>query len=276
MDKLIKKLSNIKQLPAGGQKEVYSASHQEYGKVVYKKIKLNSDSLERTKREIRAVSLLDSPNIPRIFEHNCDSGGNNLWLIEEFVDGENLRHSILTGRIFNIKEVVLFIETLLKIIVLSESKNIIHRDIKPENIILDKKGKFWLLDFGISRHLDLQSITPTNNPYGLFTIGYASSEQFRNFKKDIDSRSDLFSIGIVAYELIKGENFYTQGTNGDVFKVIKKLENESLPNIRLDGDDKFQLSAFIKLLGDHKRNRRPRNAEEALKIFNTLKKTLTL
>lgn len=270
------KLSNLLKLPSGGQKDVYSAKHVDYGDVVYKIIKLNSDSLERTKREIRAVLILESSHIPKIYEHNCNSGEKNIWLVEEYVKGKNLRELILSGKTFSINEVVLFIETILSVIVLSESENIIHRDIKPENIILDEDGKFWLLDFGISRHLDLKSITPTNNPYGLFTIGYASSEQFRNFKKDIDSRSDLFSIGIVAYELIKGENFYMQNTNGDVFKVIKKLENESLPNIRLNGDSKFQLSAFIKLLGDHRRNRRPRSAEEALKIFETVKKTLTL
>lgn len=62
--------------------------------------------------------------------------------------------------------------------------SLVHRDIKPLNIILDNKGKFWLLDFGIAKHLDLVSITPTNNPFGPFTLGYASSEQFRNFKKD--------------------------------------------------------------------------------------------
>lgn len=270
------KLSNLLKLPSGGQKDVYSAKHIDYGDVVYKIIKLNNDSLERTKREIRAVSILESSHIPKIYEHNCNSGEKNIWLVEECIKGKNLRELILSGKTFNINEVVLFIETILSVIVLSESENIVHRDIKPENIILDEDGKFWLIDFGISRHLDMQSITPTNNPYGLFTIGYASSEQFRNFKKDIDSRSDLFSIGIVAYELIKGENFYMQNTNGDVFKVIKKLENESLPNIRLDGDSKFQLSAFIKLLGDHRRNRRPRSAEEALKIFETIKQTLRL
>ncbi len=274
MDNPISKLKNLKPLPSGGQKEVFAAMHIDYGPVVFKKIKPNKDGLERTKREIIAVEKIKSVHIPKIYEHNCESSEKNIWLIEERIEGDNLRHLILNGKKFSTAEIVLFIETMLEQIILSEKVNIVHRDIKPENIILDTDGKFWLLDFGISRHLDLNSITPTNNPFGLFTIGYASSEQFRNFKKDIDSRSDLFSIGIVAYELIKGSNFYMQGTNGDVFKVIKKLETESLPNLHIDGDSKFQLSAFIKILGDHRRNRRPRNAEEALQIFNAVKTTL--
>ncbi len=274
MENPVNKLRKIVPLLSGGQKEVYRAIHDDYGPVVFKKIKPNKDGLERTKREIKAVEQINSSHIPKIFEHNCDSSEKSIWLIEERIQGENLRHLILNGKKFITAEIVLFIETMLEQIVLAESVNIVHRDIKPENIILDVYGKYWLLDFGISRHLDLASITPTNNPFGLFTIGYASSEQFRNFKKDIDSRSDLFSIGIVAYELIKGSNFYMHGTNGDVFKIIKKLETESLPNIQIEGDTKFQLTAFIKLLGDHRRSRRPRNAFEALQIFNAIKPTI--
>lgn len=274
----MKKLDNLKLIEKGGQKEVYSAVHPQFGKVVFKKIKNTGESEDRTRREIRAVALMNSEYIPKIFNHNCSSTNNQpfLWLIEEYIAGNNLRKELISGRNFTLKEVVIFLETLLKVSILAEEKKLIHRDIKPENIILDPQGKFWILDYGIARHLDLTSITPTENPYGLFTIGYSSSEQFRNFKKDIDIRADLFSIGIVAYELIKGNNFYMQDTNGDVFKIIKKLETESLPSLRLEGDERFQLSAFIKLLGDHRRNRRPRSAQEAFDIFTAIKPTLNL
>lgn len=270
-------LSSISPLQTGGQKEVFTADHPQYGQVVYKKISPSNDSLERTKREVRAASLISSPFVPKILEHNCDEDSPAfLWLLEEYVPGQSLRRVLETGRTFSISEIVRFLETMLQITIESEQKNIVHRDIKPDNIILDPQGNFWLLDFGIARHLDLESITETNRPYGVFTVGYASSEQFRNMKKDIDIRSDLFSIGVVAYEMIKGENFYITGSDNDILKVLRKLENSSLPPLRIPGDTQYQLSTFIKLLGDHRRTRRPKTAVEAYSIFQSLLDTLDL
>lgn len=275
MDSFKEKLSNLRPLATGGQKEVFSAVHSDYGNVVLKIIKKTGDSLERAKREIRAVALINSLNVPKIYEHNCnENSASQIWLLEERIQGSNLRELILKGKHFTLSDVLRFLDTMLTIISVAESKSLIHRDIKPENIILDLSGNFWLIDFGISRHLDLKSITPSNNPYGLFTIGYASSEQFRNLKKDIDSRSDLFSIGIVSYELLNGVNFYIQNTNGDPFKVIKKLETESLPVFKIDGDKSYQLAAFIRLLGDHRRSRRPKDGQSALQIFEAVKITI--
>lgn len=269
------KLTDLVKFQGGGQKEVYLAKHPDLGQVVFKKVYPKDDSIERTKREVLAVSLLNSSNIPNIYFHNCDEKNPNpLWIIEEYISGENLRSVIKSGKQFSLKEICKFIETMLDITILSEQNHLVHRDIKPDNIMLDNTGKFWLLDFGISRHLDLESITDSNSPFGVFTLGYASSEQFRNLKKDIDIRSDLFSLGVVAYEMIQGENFYIKDSNNDVFKIIKKLENNSLPNQRITGDSQFQLSAFIRLLGDHRRYRRPRNAIEAKEIYLAVKSTL--
>ena len=199
-----------------------------------------------------------------------------MWVIEEFVAGLNLRDVFGNNRDFDINDIVRFLETALDILVLSEQNNLVHRDIKPENIILDNDDNFWLLDFGIARHLDLESITDTNNHFGPHTIGYASSEQFRNLKKEIDIRADLFSIGVVCHEMIKGQNYYTTDVDNDIFKVLKKLENSSLPPLRIEGDTQFLLSTFISLLGDHRRNRRPKTAREALSIFNSLRETLRI
>lgn len=274
---MINEISNIEGLKVGGQKEVFLATHPTYKKVVFKKIKNGSDSYERTKREVRAVSLLKSQFIPKIIAHNCDiENPPFIWLIEEYKTGSNLRDILSGGRKFTIREIVDFLDVMLSIAVESENNNLVHRDIKPDNIIFDDNGKFWLLDFGIARHLDLDSITDTNRNFGVFTIGYASSEQFRNQKSDIDIRADLFSIGVVCYELIKGENFYTIGVENDIFRTLAKLSNSSLPPLKIKGDNEFKLSTFIKILGDHRRTRRPRTAKEALRIFESLKNTLTL
>jgi len=272
-----KRVTIIEELKGGGQKEVFRASHPELGEVVFKKIYPKDDSIERTKREVLAVSLLNSAHIPKIYFHNCEQESPNpLWLIEEYVSGQNLRSIIQGGNKFDITQICDFLEIMLDLTILSEEINLVHRDIKPDNIMLDDHNKIWLLDFGIARHLDLESITDTNSPFGVFTLGYASSEQFRNLKKEIDIRSDLFSIGVVAYELLLGENFYIKDSNNDVFQIIKKLENNSIPAIRINGDAQFQLSAFIRLLGDHRRYRRPRTAILAKEIYLSLKPTLNL
>ena len=271
------RLTNITQVQGGGQKEVYFADHPEKGSVVFKKVFPKDDSIERSKRELRAVRIINSANIPVIYFHNCDELlPNPLWIIEQRISGTNLREVLKTGKSFSIHEICNFLETMLNLAILSEKNNLVHRDIKPENIMLDEKGKFWLLDYGIARHLDLKSITDSNSPFGVFTLGYASSEQFRNLKKDIDIRSDLFSIGVVAYELLQGENYYIKDTGNDVFQIIKKLENFPLPAQVIRGDTQFQLSAFIRLLGDHRRNRRPKSAFQAKEIFTSILPTLNI
>lgn len=273
---MIQDLNIGKQIAKGGQKEVFLATHPDYGEVIFKKIFSGHDSFERTKREIRAVSLLNSPHIPKVFSHNCEEENPDfIWIVEEFIPGKTLREFLREGRSFSAQEVVSFLEVMLEITVESERHNLVHRDIKPENIILDDTGKFWLLDFGIARHLDLKSLTATNQPYGVFTLGYASSEQFRNMKRDIDIRTDLFSIGVVSFEMLRGNNFYLTGTDNDPLKILKKLENSSLPILRVSGDPQFLLSTFIRMLGDHRRTRRPRTAKQAKLIFDTLKPTIT-
>jgi len=274
---MFQELTNIRVLQSGGQKEVFYADHPSFGMVVYKRIFPSPDSFERTIREVRAASLISSPFVPKILAHNCDEEApEHLWLVEQYVPGDSVRKLLAEGRIFNISEVVRFLDIMLNIAIESENHNLVHRDIKPENIIYDPDGNFWLLDFGIARHLDLESITDTNRPFGVFTIGYASSEQFRNFKRDIDIRSDLFSIGVVCYEMLKGENFYISGSENDYLRVLRKLENSSLPPLRIPGDTQYQLSTFIRLLGDHRRTRRPRTAAEAYSIFTTLLDTLEI
>ena len=271
---MIAELNNLTLIARGGQKEVYLADHATFGRVVFKKVFPGIDSFERTKREVRAVSLLNSPSVPHIIAHNCEeSNPAYLWVVENYIEGETIRKTLIDGRKYNTQEVVDFIDTALDIAVATEKLNIVHRDIKPENIIIGSDNKFWLLDFGIARHLDLESLTQTNTPYGIFTLGYASSEQFRNLKKDIDIRTDLFSIGVVAYEMIQGVNPYRQGTN-DPIMILRRMEQVNLPPLRIMGDTQIQLSGFISLIGDIRRTRRPNTAQLAKIIFNNVKGTL--
>ena len=176
---------------------------------------------------------------------------------------------------FTLPEIVEFLDVMFSILEQAEVQNIVHRDIKPENIIVDVHGKYWLIDFGISRHLDLESITLTHAPYGLFTIGYSAAEQFRNRKKDIDIRADLFSLGVVITEMIQGYNPYLHEAT-DILQVIKRIEQQPLPALRISGDDRFMMAKFIKILGNNRLSRRPRSISEAKQIFDVIKPTLNI
>lgn len=269
-------LQNLRKLNAGGQKEVYAGTHDEYGPVVLKLIKKSSSSidLERTRREIRAVEKLRSSHVPRIFTHNADEDSSDqLFIVEEYVDAPTLRQTLVEGRRYSTREVVRFLETMLSIVQEAERVQIVHRDIKPENILIDNRAKYWLLDFGIARHLDLTSITPTDWQFGLFTLGYAASEQARNLKRQIDSRVDLFAVAVVAAEMYTGVNKYVHGAR-DPIEVLRRLDSTPVPWISFEGDRSQQLSTFVRVLGDHHRNRRPRTAKDALRLLGTVKATL--
>lgn len=261
----------------GGQKHVYSAQLSNGSrKVVFKVMPPSVNTLERTKREIRAATLIDHPNVPKIMHTNIDNSHGSdelLWIVEEFIEGDSLRTLLTSGKTFIINEVIAYFDTMLSILSKSEKLSIVHRDIKPENIIVGKDGKFWLIDFGISRHLDLESITSTDSPIGPHTLGYSASEQFRNRKKDIDIRADLFSLGVVAAEMIIGQNPYWVGTH-DVLQLIKKIEQQPLPILRIEGDSQYFLARFIKTLGDNRASRRPMNIDSAIRIFNLVKDSL--
>lgn len=259
----------------GGQKHVYSAILDSV-QVIFKVMIPSNHTLERVRREIRATKLIDHPNVPKILYTNVDrdlKADDLMWIIEEYVDGKSLRIILSEGRVFNIDEIIDFFDVMLSVLGKSESRTIIHRDIKPENIIIDSKGKFWLIDFGISRHLDLESITSSAAPMGPHTLGYSAAEQLRNRKKDIDIRADFFSLGVVAAEMIIGQNPYWEGTH-DVIQLIKKIEHQPLPILRIEGDSQYFLAKFIKTLGDNRASRRPMNVETAKRIFSLVKDSL--
>lgn len=276
MSRLIDELTDISPLSAGGQKQVYTASHPQHGTVVLKRIKPKSPSvdIERTRREIRAVQKIRSEHVPVILEHNLnDATAESLYLVEQYVDAPTLRTLIARGARFSTRDVILFLETLLSVCAVAEQHRIVHRDIKPENILVEAGPKYWVLDFGIARHLDLQSITATNAPFGLFTIGYASSEQFRNIKREIDVRADLFAIGVVATEMLTGMNPYIAGET-DALSVLRKIERHPVPLCSIVGDAQYQLATFIRILGDNRKSRRPRTATEAQAILAAVKATV--
>lgn len=260
-------LEDVTLLKSAGQKDVYRAKSTEVGDVVIKIIKPGQNA-ERIEREIEIIERLDSINTSIIHAHGnieCQKG-NFKYIIESFIDGICLRDYLDTVNTLSYEEVINFLRQMLEIIEILEKNNIVHRDIKPDNII-KKDGKYFLIDFGIARELNKASITPTSNSYGPATVMYAPMEQIENEKKLINSRADLYSTCVTAYEMLSGNNpYYEDGDN--IPQIMRKIEKGEFK--LLEDKTYTDLNEFIETCMNRFATRRPESALIAKKWFTEI------
>jgi serine/threonine protein kinase len=256
-------LGSLKRLVTGGQKSVYTATHPSDGEVVLKIIHPSEDP-ERVRREILAVQKAACPRVPRILgEGKLQSNvGEVLWVREQRISGESLRAVIQKGPLGK-DELLRLAVHLLEALADAEKVHIVHRDVKPENVIRDLGGRFWLLDFGIARHLDLTSLTGSHAPFGVGTAGYAPPEQFRNRKRDIDARADLFALGVTLYESATCKNPFRDGIR-DNLQALHNVERVALPPLQLPFDSAGEIAGFVTAFTQKRHNHRPLSIAEAL------------
>lgn len=202
-------LEVLELLGAGGMGAVYKARQSKLDRFVALKI-LSSDLAgdpafaERFDREARVLARLNHPNIVTVF----DSGmaGPFAYLIMELVDGVNLRQAMKTGR-FTPSEALTLVQDVCAALKFAHEKGILHRDIKPENILIDSRGQVKIADFGIAKLVgenDLGMLTLTQQGFVLGSPHYMAPEQFES-PGDVDQRADIYSLGVVLYELLTGE-----------------------------------------------------------------------
>jgi tRNA A-37 threonylcarbamoyl transferase component Bud32 len=201
-------------LGRGGMGVVYKARQKTLNRLVALKLLAperveDAKFAERFTREAQALAALNHPNIVTI--HDFGQAGGFYFLLMEYVDGLNLRQ-LLRTRKFTPEEALAIVPPLCDALQFAHDRGIVHRDIKPENLLLDKDGRVKVADFGIARMLGAangsgdaatgvpQSLTQST----LGTPGYTAPEQ-KTDPQRVDSRADIYSLGVVFYELLTGE-----------------------------------------------------------------------
>jgi len=205
-------------LGRGGMGVVYKARQKTLNRLVALKLlapeRVNDARFaQRFTREAQALAALNHPNIVTIYDFG--QAGGFYYLLMEFVDGLNLRQ-LLRTRKFTPEEALAIVPPLCDALQFAHDRSIVHRDIKPENLLLDKTGRVKVADFGIAKMLDANGgadlpgspnaeAAPQHGPTAAFgTPSYSAPEQ-KTDPQRVDSRADIYSLGVVFYELLTGE-----------------------------------------------------------------------
>src|SRR6266480_929664 len=237
-------------LGVGGMGEVYLARDEQLGRKVALKLlpeymTANETQLSRFKTEARTASALNHPNILTV--HEIGAEGNRHFIATEFIEGMTLRRLLAHGRL-SLHDALEIVVQVASALAAAHESGVVHRDIKPENIMLRPDGYAKVLDFGIAKLTEQHpgsdsheiGTTTLQTQPGLLlgTAHYMSPEQARG--QTVDARSDIWSLGVVLYEMVGGVPPFSGATPSDCIAAILKTEPPPLSGVLLDVPVKLQ------------------------------------
>jgi serine/threonine protein kinase/pimeloyl-ACP methyl ester carboxylesterase/Flp pilus assembly protein TadD len=283
---LPKRYSILSSLGAGGMGEVYLAEDTRLGRKVALKtlpsqFTNDKERLRRFQQEARAASALNHPNILTIHEIGADSGAH--FIATEFVDGETLRAKLNRGRI-KLDEALDVAQQTAFALTAAHGAAIVHRDIKPENIMVRHDGILKVLDFGLAKLLEdharemidheaeTRALVLTDPGRVLGTPAYMSPEQARGL--DLDARTDIWSLGVVLYEMVAGRAPFRGETRSHT--VVSILETEPAPLATFAPETPAELQRIVRKALTKDRDSRYQTARDLMIDLKTLRRDLDI
>jgi serine/threonine-protein kinase len=241
-------------LGSGGMSTVYLARDETLerwvaAKVLHREISDQPDQIERFRREARAVAQVSHPNVVAVIDAGEDGG--RPYIVFEYIDGETLKHRIDQHQNgLPLDEAAAYGIEVGRGLGAAHARRLIHRDVKPQNVLIDSDGRAKVTDFGIARELEQDGLTKTGRVLG--TTDYVSPEQAMG--QPVDARSDIYSLGILLYEMLTGDVPFKAD---NLVGVAMKHVNEKVPDVqRRRRDVSSALAAVVERATEKKAEKR--------------------